>query len=337
MKLRSLLFVPGDRPDRMEKALGAGADALDRYAVDAFLKVGLKQDPTVTVMWLGALDDTAHSKGIGAPETVAILRHVDREIKRVEDGLRAAGLFESYDIWVTSDHGFTTYTGGVDLAAVLKPHARTMADGSPRIVAGGGAIYVRDGDQGTVAAIVTALQATSGAGAIFTPAVQPGSLTGKVPGTLSFEAARWSHARSAQILFSPDWTDAANAHGWRGTAASNGTAGHGSTSPWDIHNTLMAAGPDLKRGITIETPSANVDFAPTFLKLLNLTVPSTMQGRPLDEGLARGAALAAGAVRPMEHVARTADGSYAVTGMFSVVTAGGQEYRYLDGTRVLRK
>lgn len=28
MKLRSLLFVPGDRPDRMEKALQAGADAL---------------------------------------------------------------------------------------------------------------------------------------------------------------------------------------------------------------------------------------------------------------------------------------------------------------------
>jgi citrate lyase subunit beta/citryl-CoA lyase len=28
VKLRSLLFVPGDRPDRMEKALGVGADAL---------------------------------------------------------------------------------------------------------------------------------------------------------------------------------------------------------------------------------------------------------------------------------------------------------------------
>jgi citrate lyase subunit beta/citryl-CoA lyase len=28
LKLRSLLFVPGDRPDRMDKALGAGADAL---------------------------------------------------------------------------------------------------------------------------------------------------------------------------------------------------------------------------------------------------------------------------------------------------------------------
>ena len=323
-----------------KKALGpvpADAAALDRYAVDAFLKVGLKQDPTVTVLWLGALDDTAHEKGIGAAETVAILRHVDGEIKRLEDGLRAAGLFATYNIWLTSDHGFTTYTGGIDLAAVLKPHARTLADGSPRIVAGGGAIYVRDGDPGTVSAIVSALQKTTGVGAVFTRAAQPGSLTGSVPGSLSFEAARWTHDRSAQILFSPDWTDSANSHGWRGSAASNGTAGHGSTSPWDIHNTLIAAGPDLKRGITIQSPSANVDFAPTFLKLLNLAVPATMQGRPLDEGLVRGAAPSAVAVRTMEHVARTADGSYVVTGMFSVVTAGGQQYRYLDGTRVLRK
>ena len=318
-------------------AEGAPADALDRYAVDAFLKVGLKQDPTVTVLWLGALDDTAHDKGIGAPETVAILEHVDRELERLEDGLRAAGLFETYDIWVTSDHGFSTYTGGVDLSALLKPHARTMADGSPRIVAGGGAIYVRDGDQGTVSAIVAALQKTAGAGAIFTRATQPGSLTGSVPGSLSFEAARWTHERSAQILFSPDWTDAANAHGWRGTEASNGTAGHGSSSPWDIHNTLIAAGPDLRRGITIQSPSANVDFAPTFLELLSLPVPSTVQGRPLDEALVRGAALGAGAVRTMEHAARTADGSYAVTGMFSVVSTGGREYRYLDRTRVMRK
>jgi citrate lyase subunit beta/citryl-CoA lyase len=39
-RLRSLLFVPGDRPDRMEKALGSGADALildleDAVAIDA--------------------------------------------------------------------------------------------------------------------------------------------------------------------------------------------------------------------------------------------------------------------------------------------------------------
>ncbi len=37
MKLRSLLFVPGDRPDRMEKALASGADALILDLEDAVL------------------------------------------------------------------------------------------------------------------------------------------------------------------------------------------------------------------------------------------------------------------------------------------------------------
>jgi citrate lyase subunit beta/citryl-CoA lyase len=60
MRLRSLLFVPGDRPDRMEKALGLGADALildledsvatgkkaeAREAVAAFLRRTLRTIP----------------------------------------------------------------------------------------------------------------------------------------------------------------------------------------------------------------------------------------------------------------------------------------------------
>jgi predicted AlkP superfamily pyrophosphatase or phosphodiesterase len=86
-------------------------DAIDRYAVDAFFKVGIpKVDPSVTVMWLGSLDSVAHDKGLGDPATIEILRKIDGEIERVEDGLKAAGLFDSYDIWVTSDHGFSTHT-----------------------------------------------------------------------------------------------------------------------------------------------------------------------------------------------------------------------------------
>jgi arylsulfatase A-like enzyme len=326
------------------KALGpppaenAPAGASDRYAVDSFLKIGLPRvDPTVTVMWLSDLDSTAHEHGIGDPATLDVLRHVDGEIKRIEDGLRAAGLFESYDIWVTSDHGFSTYTGGVDLAALLKPFARALPDGTPRIVASGGAIYVRDGDETTVGAIVTALQQTPRVGAIFTAATTSGSFDGHAPGTLSFEAARWRHDRSAQILFSPDWTDAANAHGMKGATASNGTAGHGSSSPWDIHNTLIAAGPDLKQGITIDVPSANVDFTPTFLTLLGIPVPASVQGRPLGEALVGHPTVAASAVRQREHKASTSDGRYSVTATFSIVNADGHEYRYLDGTNVARK
>src|SRR4029453_1976384 len=109
--------------------------SLDRYAIDAFLKVGLPRvDPPVTVMWLSDLDSTAHAKGVGDPATVATLRQVDANIKRVEDGLKAAGLFVDYTIWVSSDHGFSTHTGGVELTRLLLPFAHAMPDGSPAIV-----------------------------------------------------------------------------------------------------------------------------------------------------------------------------------------------------------
>ena len=316
----------------------APAGELDRYAVDALLQVGLPRiDPSVTVLWLSGLDSTAHDKGIGDPATIDILKHVDGQIKRIEDGLKAAGLFERYNIWVTSDHGFSTHTGAIDLDAVLKPFAGLLADGSPRIVTAGGAIYVRNNDDSTIRAIVASLQQTPGVGAIFTREAHAGSFEGTVPGTLSFAAARWSHDRSAQILFSPDWTDAANAHGLRGTTRSNGTAGHGSSSPWDIHNTLIAAGPDLKQGVKLDSPSGNVDFVPTFLKLLGIAIPASVQGRALEEAFVAGARLTADAVQKIERSSRTTDGAYRVTGTFSVVDAGGRTYRYFDGTKVVRK
>jgi arylsulfatase A-like enzyme len=319
-------------------AADAPAGTLDAYAVDAFLKVGLPRvDPSVTVLWLGDLDSTAHDQGIGDPGTIDVLRGVDAQISRIEDGLRAAGLFDRYDIWVTSDHGFSTYSGAIDLGALLKPYTGTLPDGTPRIVAGGGAIYVRDGDAAAVAGIVGALQRTRGVGAIFTPSVTPGSFDGRVPGTLSFHAVRWNHSRSAQILFSPDWSDAANRHGIKGTSASNGTAGHGSSSPWDVHSTLIAAGPDLQRGMRVDAPSANVDFTPTFLALLGLPLPSSVQGRPLQEAFVAGAGPGHTALRTEEHMATTADASYAVTATFSIVSAGGREYRYFDGAKVARK
>jgi predicted AlkP superfamily pyrophosphatase or phosphodiesterase len=310
---------------------------LDRYAVDAFLRIGVPRvDPSVTVMWLSDLDTAAHDHGIGAAQTVATLKRVDENIRRIQDGLKAAGLLDDYDIWVSSDHGFSTYTGAPDVASILKPYARAMADGTPRIVSSGGAIYIRDNDEAAISEIVSALQRTPKVGAIFTSAKSPGELVGHVTGTLSFDAIRWQHQRSAQILFSPDWTDAANAVGWRGSSSSNGTAGHGSSSPWDIHNTLIAAGPDLRPGQVVDIPSANVDLAPTFLSLLGIALPSSMQGRPLREAFAGGEP-----ARPSFHesgvVAGTKGDAYGLSASFSIVEADGRQYRYLDQTHVVRK
>jgi arylsulfatase A-like enzyme len=251
--------------------------------------------------------------------------------------LRAAGLFDDYDIWVTSDHGFSTHGKAVDVGAIVRPFAGTLPDGSPRIVRGSGAVYVRDHDSETIAAIVNALQGADGVGAIFTAAARAGDMRGRVAGTLSFDAIRWRHERSADILFSDDWTDRKNGYGYAGITAASGVAGHGSTSPFDIHSVLMAAGPDIGHGATVDLPSGNVDFAPTFLHLLGIRIPSVMEGRVLEEALKDGSDGAKARVIPTELSATSADGGYTVRASFSAIESRRGTYRYLNHTTVERR
>jgi hypothetical protein len=222
--------------------------------------------------------------------------------------------------------------GAPDIAAALKPFADDIE------AVGGGAIYLRARHKRPSAApaIVAALQRTPGVGAIFTAPAAKGDPLGVVPGTLSFDLAFWNHRRSADILFSPDWTDAANEHGYAGTTASGGVAGHGSSSPYDVHNTLVAAGPDLKEGVVVRVPSANVDFAPTFLGLLNVPVPSTMSGRVLREAWQNSPDSTGPTVGEITHRAETADRSYTATAVISTVETAGGRYQYFDYTRVTR-
>lgn len=313
-------------------------DARNRRAVDAFLQIGLpKVDPSVTLMWISDPDATAHEHGVGHPTTIEALKREDGELRRLQDGLAAAGLLDRYNIWVTSDHGFTTSAQPANLAALLKPFAGTLADGTPRIVSGGGAIYVRDRDRTAINGIVSALQRTDGIGAIFTPAAAPGSLEGRLPGTLSFDAIRWNHVRSADVLYSPDWADAKNEYGFPGITRTGGVAGHGSTSPFDVHNVLVAAGPDIKLRATIATPSGNVDFAPTFLRLAGVAVPGSMDGRVLEEALRGGPDPSGLKVEPTAHTVKTADGVYTLTASFSTVESGRARFRYFNYTTVERR
>ena len=107
-------------------------------------------------------------------------------------------------------------------------------------------------------------------------------------GTLSTDLIRWNHERSADLIAAPSWTDDENEYGWKGTTAHGGTATHGSDSPWDLHIPLVAAGPDIKRGVRSSVPTGNVDFAPTILHLLGIEPPAAMDGRVLHELLEGG-------------------------------------------------
>jgi hypothetical protein len=169
-------------------------------------------------------------------------------------------------------------------------------------------------------------------GAIFSRPRARGGPEGIISGTLSYEVARWNHGRSGDLLVSPNWSDTTNEGGVPGQTTQTGVAGHGTSSPFDIHATLIAAGPDFREHATSDVPTSNVDIAPTLLHLLGIPAPATMSGRPLVEGLRAGVA----APIKVEHLTesvRSADGKYELTAHISVAL----DHRYLDFTDVKRR
>lgn len=327
---------PAALADKLAAKLGAAPahavpnDAQTARAVDAYLSFGLEEfRPDVTLMWLSDPDSTAHARGIGTPEARRALGLVDAQIGRIEDALAARGMLSRTNVIVTSDHGFSTHTGELNLPALVEPLAKTV-DGTKDIVVAEGAIYVRGHAPERIAAIVKTLQARPEVGAIFTRNAAGRGFAGDVAGTLSFEAARWNHARSGDILVSANWTGDRNAAGFAGTTTQKGVAGHGTSSPFDIHNTLIAIGPDFRERSTSAVPTGNVDVAPTVLRLLGLPVPPSMTGRVLEEGLRTGPAPASVRVEHSREMVKSADGSYELTIHFS--SAAGR--RYLDYTEV---
>ena len=111
-------------------------------------------------------------------------------------------------------------------------------------------------------------------------------------------------------------------------------AGHGSVSPFDVHATLIAVGPDFRQGLVSELPTANVDLAPTLLHLLGLDAPRTMQGRALVEALRDGPSPTSVRVESTVHTSESASDAapYAVSAHVSIVDG----HRYLDYAEVRR-
>lgn len=61
-------------------------------------------------------------------------------------------------------------------------------------------------------------------------------------------------------------------------------AKHGSTSPYDMRNSLIAWGPRFKRSVRNAVPAGIVDVAPTVAHILGLA-PLPADGRVLHESL----------------------------------------------------
>ncbi len=108
---------------------------------------------------------------------------------------------KSYNIIVSTDHGFVTRKGKQGVTEYLIREGLKKDSTSQDVIVAEGAVYVKDHDAVLIKKIVERLQAQDWAGAIFTRAAKPGDMQGSIEGTLSFESIHWNHPdRAADIL-----------------------------------------------------------------------------------------------------------------------------------------
>ena len=88
------------------------------------------------------------------------------------------------------------------------------------------------------------------------------------------------------------WDSRPNPAGYAGYAYSAGGAPtlgqHGSMSRHEMRNVLFARGSSFKSGIRVNSPTGNIDLAPTILHLLSIAPADAMDGRVLHEALTDG-------------------------------------------------
>jgi hypothetical protein len=146
-------------------------------------------------------------------------------------------------------------------------------------------LYVFGHDDKVVRPLVEYFQGSDFAGVIFS----------RIPmdGTFPLEQVRIGGSNNVpDVLVAMRWTAERSDTGAPGLLTAEGgkkgKGSHGSLSPFDMRNTLVAAGPDFKSGWIDELPSGNADVAPTILHLLGISPPYAMDGRVLSEALRKG-------------------------------------------------
>lgn len=250
--------------------------------------------PSYSLLWLSEPDCSQHATGPGSPQSLEAIKSSDNNLGLVLAELERRGLRETTDVFVVSDHGFSTISRKVDLAVELSKagfQAKRVAlgglqRGEVMIVSEGGSslFYVGGHDPEVIARLALFLQQQNWAGVVFS----------RVPleGTFPLADVHIDSPAAPDLVLSLRWTRGKSATGVPGlqvsdlSPASKKVGNHASLSPYDLHNSLVAAGPDIRRGVTDTLPTANQDVAPTILWLLGFKDDaSKMDGRVLSEAL----------------------------------------------------
>ena len=263
------------------------------YATRALTEIMWRDGvPACSLLWLAEPDQIQHDTSPGSEPSLAAIRVSDRNLALVLDALEKRDARKNTDVFVVSDHGFSTVERAIDFPAELrkagfdatKAFTEKPKRGQIMVVGNGGTIlfYVIDHDRDVTDRLVDWLQHSDFAGVIFARE--------KFEGTFSLETVRANSPEAPDVIVALRWNPKPNRFGVPGqiitdNARGAGEGSHASLSQFDVHNTLVAAGPDFREGVTSSLPSSNVDIAPTVLHILGIEPPDKLDGRVLLEAM----------------------------------------------------
>jgi arylsulfatase A-like enzyme len=269
------------------------SDERNRYATRALTEVMWRDElPAFSLLWLSDPDMAEHATSPGSEACVAAVRSSDRNLALVLEALEKKKARESTDVFVVSDHGFSTIERAIDFTAELRKagfDATASFRETPKrgqIITAGNAgtilFYVIEHDRDVVARLVDWLQRSDFAGVIFGRE--------NFDGTFPLETVRGNTPDAPDLVVALRWNKNQNRFGVPGqiiadNARPAGTGTHATLSEFDVHNMLIAAGPDFRERTALTLPTSNLDLAPTILRLLGIEPPQKFDGRVLIEAL----------------------------------------------------
>lgn len=275
--------------------VGRDATSLQRnqYATRALTEVLWRDGiPDFSLLWLSEPDLTEHNEAPGSPPALAAIKASDENLGIVLHALEQKQARDATDVLIVSDHGFSTIRRSIDVAKLLSDagfHATKELPQSPQrgdilVVGNGGTVlfYVQEHDRETCARLVHWLQESDFAGMLFS--------RDALEGSLPLNAIHVDTPDAADVVMSFRWTGENNQFGVPGLIDADwnrkaGQGTHATLSPFDVHATFVAAGPDFRRGFEDTAPTGNIDITPTVLHLLQAETKANFDGRVVREAL----------------------------------------------------
>jgi arylsulfatase A-like enzyme len=237
----------------------------------------------LAILWMGEPDATQHTRPLGSPEHLAVLRQADANAARVIEAVdRLRDASDDVLLIACSDHGHQTVSRVIDIEAELVAaglkESRESGDVVTPTSGTSTLVYVLPGSAGKTEAIGAFLASRDWVDRVV-PAAELATV-GQAP----------NHGLAFAISLKSD--DEPNPFGVRGHSyESKPVAGkathlacgqHGGLARYEQMPFLMIDGADFTGGAVSTAPTSPIDLAPTILAHLRLPAEG-MDGRGLQD------------------------------------------------------